>query len=72
MSASRHMVRVMRSAGAADARSTPMLSQRTRTILLACLTIGVVYLFAVYTLPELPHLIAMVQRQTSLQQFVGP
>jgi hypothetical protein len=72
MSASKHLVRVLRVESAAEADHATAKSTRTRTVLLASLTFCVTLLVVASISPQLPHILAVLQGRMSLgQYFVG-
>ena len=71
MSASQHMVRVIRNTSPPPSKRQPALSPQTRMVLLIGLTCGVLYLVAVAAGPELPYMISSLQGRLALSHYVG-
>ena len=71
MSASKHMVRVLRGELADGASHPNATATRARTILLASLTFCVTCLVIASTMPQLPRVLAVLQGRLSLAQYFG-
>ena len=71
MSASKHMVRVLRNDDLADELAHPSRSTRARTVLLASLTLVVTCAVVASLAPQFPHILALLQGHTSLGQYFG-
>lgn len=70
MSSSKHMVRVLRSE-LADGVDHPTAARaaRVRTVLVASLTFCVTCLVVASIMPQLPHILAVLQGRMSLAQY---
>ena len=71
MSASQHIVRVIRNGGQSPAKPQPALSSRIRLALVIGLTGGVLYLVAIYAGPQLPYVLSSLQGRLALSHFIG-
>jgi hypothetical protein len=69
MSASKHMVRVLRGELAGGAPHPSATATRARTILLASLTFCVICLVLASIVPQVPHIVSVLQGRTSLAQY---
>ena len=69
MSASKHMVRVLRGELADGAAHPTSRSARTRMVLLACLTFCLTLLVVASITPQMPHILAVLQGRLSLAQY---
>ena len=69
MSASKHMVRVLRGELADGAFHPAAKVARARTILLASLTFCVTCLVVASIVPQLPHILGLLQGRLSLAQY---
>lgn len=69
MSASKHMVRVLRGDHVDGGHHPTAAASRARTILVASLTFCVICLVVASIIPQLPHLIGVLQGRTSLAQY---
>ena len=68
MSASQHMVRVVRRS-TLDSEPPTAPPTRTRTILLACLTVAVFCLVGIHTAPQIPGIVSALQARLTLSQY---
>lgn len=71
MSGSKHMVRVMRGEHAEGAQRPSEKATRARTILLGSLTFCVTCLVVASVVPQLPHILLLLQGRLSLGQYFG-
>jgi hypothetical protein len=69
MSASKHMVRVLRTELADGAGHPTAKAARIRTVLVASLTFCVTLLVVASITPQLPHILALLQGRLSLSRY---
>jgi hypothetical protein len=69
MSASKHMVRVLRGELADGVAHRSGRSAQIRTVLVASLTFCVTCLVVASIMPHLPHILAVLQGRMSLSQY---